>query len=118
MPLLSSLLTRKQVISVLYIRSILFLSQIRHYIQMYNDGQHNLRLAEIFLTSPFQPLLGFQRNLKVSKYSMTSGKSGSEVVKLLACGAISQGFDSPSRRYDVRDWLSPAFQITIWLKDR
>ena len=30
------------------------------------------------------------------------------VVKLLACGARDTGFDSRSRRYDFRDWLSKA----------
>ena len=30
------------------------------------------------------------------------------VVKLLACRARDPGFDSRSRRYDFRDWLSPA----------
>ena len=34
--------------------------------------------------------------------------SGGVVVKLLACGARGQGFDSRSRRYDFGDWLSPA----------
>ena len=29
------------------------------------------------------------------------------VVKLLACGARGLGFESRSRRYDFRDWLSP-----------
>ena len=27
--------------------------------------------------------------------------------KLLACGARGPGFDSQSRLYDFRDWLSP-----------
>ena len=36
------------------------------------------------------------------------GNSGGLVVKLLACGARGPGFDSRSRRYDFRDWLSPA----------
>ena len=30
------------------------------------------------------------------------------VVKLLACGERSMRFDSRSRYYDLRDWLSPA----------
>ena len=30
------------------------------------------------------------------------------VVKLLACEARVPGFDSQARRYDFRDWLSPA----------
>ena len=30
------------------------------------------------------------------------------MVKLLACGARGLGFDSRYRRYDFRDWLSPA----------
>ena len=30
------------------------------------------------------------------------------MVKLFACGARGPGFDSRSRRYDFRDWLSPA----------
>ena len=30
------------------------------------------------------------------------------VVKLLACRARGTRFDSRSRRYDFRDWLSPA----------
>ena len=34
--------------------------------------------------------------------------SGGVVVKPLACGARGPGFDSRSRRYDFRDWLSPA----------
>ena len=34
--------------------------------------------------------------------------SGGVVVKLLACRARGPGFDSRSRRYDFRDWLSPA----------
>ena len=34
--------------------------------------------------------------------------SGCVVVTLLACGARGPGFDSRSRRYDFRDWLSPA----------
>ena len=34
--------------------------------------------------------------------------SGGVVVKLLACGARGPGFNSRSRRYDFRDWLSPA----------
>ena len=34
--------------------------------------------------------------------------SGGEVVKFLACGARGPGFDSRSRYYDFRDWLSPA----------
>ena len=36
------------------------------------------------------------------------GSSGGVVVKLLACGARGPGFDSRSRRYNFRDWLSPA----------
>ena len=39
-----------------------------------------------------------------------SGSSGGVVVKLLACGARGPRFDSRSRRYDCRDWLSPAPQ--------
>ena len=34
--------------------------------------------------------------------------NGGVVVKLLACGARGPGFDSRSRCYDFRDWLSPA----------
>ena len=30
------------------------------------------------------------------------------VVKLLACGAIGPEFDFWFRRYDFKDWLSPA----------
>ena len=33
---------------------------------------------------------------------------GCRVVKLLACGARSPGFDSPPRHLNFRDWLSPA----------
>ena len=36
------------------------------------------------------------------------GSSGDEVVKHIACGASGPGFKSRSRRYDFRDWLSPA----------
>ena len=35
------------------------------------------------------------------------GSSGGVVVKLLACGARGTRFDSRSRRYDFRAWLSP-----------
>ena len=41
---------------------------------------------------------------------MTKGSSGGVVVKLLACGARGPGFNSRSRRYDLRYWLSPAFK--------
>ena len=34
--------------------------------------------------------------------------SGGVVVKLLACGARGLGFECRSRRYDFKDWLSPA----------
>ena len=34
--------------------------------------------------------------------------SGGTVVNILACGARGLRFDSPSRRFDIRDWLSPA----------
>ena len=34
--------------------------------------------------------------------------SSGVVDKLLACGARGPGFESRSRRYDFRDWLSPA----------
>ena len=34
--------------------------------------------------------------------------SGGVVVQLLACGVRGPGFDFRSRRYDFRDWLSPA----------
>ena len=34
------------------------------------------------------------------------GSSSGVVVKLLACGARGPGFDSQSRLYDFRDWLS------------
>ena len=34
--------------------------------------------------------------------------SGGVVVELLVCGARGPGFASRSRRYDFRDWLSPA----------
>ena len=30
------------------------------------------------------------------------------VAKLSACGARGVGFGSQSRRYNIRDWLSPA----------
>ena len=36
------------------------------------------------------------------------GSSGGRVVKLLACGARGQGFDSPPPHLNFRDWLSPA----------
>ena len=36
------------------------------------------------------------------------GSSCGVVVKLLACGARGPGFDSWSRPYDFKDWLSPA----------
>ena len=39
------------------------------------------------------------------------GSSGGEVVKLLACGGRDLGFDSRYRRYDFRDWLSPASKL-------
>ena len=35
-------------------------------------------------------------------------RNGGVVVKLLACEARGPVFDSRSRRYDFRDWLSPA----------
>ena len=41
------------------------------------------------------------------------------MVKLLACGARGPGFDSRSRRYDFRDWFSPASKSqnsAKWLK--
>ena len=38
----------------------------------------------------------------------SKGSSVVAVVKLLACGARGPGFDSQSRRYDIRDWFSPA----------
>ena len=34
------------------------------------------------------------------------------VVKLLACGAIGPEFDSWSRRYNFKDWLSPIAEIS------
>ena len=37
--------------------------------------------------------------------------SGGVVVKLLDCGARGPRLDSWSRRYDFRDWLSPASQL-------
>ena len=36
------------------------------------------------------------------------GSSGGIVVKPFACGARGMGFNSWPRRYDFRDWLSPA----------
>ena len=36
------------------------------------------------------------------------GSGGGRVVKLLACGARGQGFDSPPCHLNFRDWLSPA----------
>ena len=36
------------------------------------------------------------------------GSCGGVVVKFLVCGARGPGLDSRSRRYDFRDWLSPA----------
>ena len=44
------------------------------------------------------------------------GSSGCVVVNLLACGAGGTGFDSRSRRYDFRDWLSHASKSWYGLK--
>ena len=44
-------------------------------------------------------------------YFLISRSRGGVVVKLLACGARGPGFDSLSRRYDFRDWLSPASKL-------
>ena len=81
----------------------------------------------LFSTS-LKPLNRIRQSLAGSKNSMSSTKlcfwalrkrkmatsasrsSGGVVVKLLACGARGLGFDSRSRRYDFRDWLSPAFK--------
>ena len=41
----------------------------------------------------------------------SKGSSGGVVLKLLACGARSPGFDSRSCHYDFRDWLSPASKL-------
>ena len=53
---------------------------------------------EVKICAPFQVLHG-KRSL---------GGSNSVVVMLLACDASSTGFDSRYRRYDFRDWFSPA----------
>ena len=46
---------------------------------------------------------------KILEYVLKfKGSSGGVVVKLLACGVRGPGFDSRSRRYGFRDWLSPA----------
>ena len=51
-------------------------------------------------------------NIAPKAISMRQGKgsSGGVVVKLLAWGANGPMFDSRSRRYYFRDWLSPAFK--------
>ena len=41
-------------------------------------------------------------------YPCIFGSSGGAVVKLLACRAKGPGFDSRSRHYNFRDWLSLA----------
>ena len=43
--------------------------------------------------------------------TFVSRSSVGVVVKLLACEARGLGFDSWSRRYDFRDWLSPASKL-------
>ena len=61
-------------------------------------------------------LSNFKSRRCVQKHSRTLGwnyiehirSSDDVVVKLLACGARGPGFDSRSRCYDFRNWLSPA----------
>ena len=61
-----------------------------------------LELQVIFLINdiPIESYIRIQR--------VAVGSSGGVVVKLLACGARGAGFNSWSRSYDFRDWLSPA----------
>ena len=42
-------------------------------------------------------------DIKRSFFLLQQWSSGGVVVKLLTCGARGPGFDSPSRRYDLRD---------------
>ena len=39
------------------------------------------------------------------------GSGGGGVVKILACRAQGPGFDSRSRHFDFRDWVSPASKL-------
>ena len=54
------------------------------------------------------PWIELRTSLDTSILSFLSRSSAGAVVKLLACGARGPGFDSRSRSYDFRDWLSPA----------
>ena len=68
----------------------------------------------VLLLRPFFPELVMSTELLSFKhpsillFNLLLWHGGGEVVKLLVCGARGPGFDSRSRRYDFRNWLSPA----------
>ena len=86
---------------------------------MYNFCQNPKRF-EITLTESFVQIKRIyegRNNNSAKNYFSFIGEAicnksfaqeSGEVVKRLACGVKGSGFDSWSRRYDFRDWLSPA----------
>ena len=65
-------------------------------------------LLFICMPTRIRNLSSSQAMVRRSLFSNHNRSSGSVVVKLLDCRSKRPWFDSRSRRYDFRDWLSPA----------
>ena len=66
------------------------------------------RAEKVERSITFRTLDELLYNDSLPEVIITFWSSGGVVVKLLAYGARDLGFDSRSRHYDFRDWLSPA----------
>ena len=83
-----------------YIVFIEQMSPLKHFSSdLYLECNLDLLFCIVYCISP---------HLLIELRSSQLGSRGGVVVKLLACRARGSGLDSRPRRYDFRDWLSPA----------